>query len=174
MTKFEDCFKVKKVIVIYGLPGSGKSFFAGKLADFLKVEYLSTDVIRKEIIQQRSYSDQEKNAVYVEMIMLIQRLLSHDKSVVVDGTFYREELRKMVEKESLNLKANVYFIEVVADEAVIKERMNEKRPYSEADFRVYQVIKKQFEPNDRHHLVLDSSKSPEEELFEAALKYIEA
>jgi predicted kinase len=107
------------------------------------------------------------------MTMLMQRLLNHDKSIVIDGTFYKQELRNMVEKEALDLKAAVYYIKITADEGVIRERMTEKRPYSEADFKVYLALKRKFEGMTQDHLVLDSVKCSVDEMMRLALKYLD-
>ena len=55
------------LIIICGLPGTGKTFIAKKLAPKINAEHLSTDRIRKELFPEPTYSEDEKNKVYVEM-----------------------------------------------------------------------------------------------------------
>ena len=56
------------VILVLGLPGSGKSYFAGRLAQKINAEYLNSDQIRKEMFQGRTYSDSEKAKVYEALL----------------------------------------------------------------------------------------------------------
>jgi len=34
------------IIIVFGLPGSGKSYFASKLAERINARYINSDVIR--------------------------------------------------------------------------------------------------------------------------------
>ena len=52
------------IVIVFGLPGSGKSYFASRFAKVINAGYINSDMIRKEIFEKREYSDQEKKAVY--------------------------------------------------------------------------------------------------------------
>jgi predicted kinase len=67
---------------------------------------------------------------------------------------------------------NVLFIEVKADETVIKKRLEQRRSDSEADFRVYQNIRSQFEPMTEPHLILSSANDNIEEMLNQAFDYL--
>lgn len=155
--------------MVLGLPGSGKSYFASRLAQKINAEYLISDKIRKELFPVRTYSESEKNAVYKALLEKMQEATDKGKDVVVDATFYKNEIR---DKFISNIKGKVYFIEVWADEEIIRERLKKKRLYSEADFKVYQFIKQQWEPLKQPHLKLKSANDNINDRLQKALNYL--
>jgi predicted kinase len=110
------------LIFVFGLPGSGKSFFASQLATLLKMEYLNSDKIRMKILSKRIYSDDEKRKVYESMMSKMDMFLRSGKSVVLDATFYKKDIRSMFLNKA-DGKARVFFIEVKADEELIHQRL---------------------------------------------------
>ena len=69
-------------------------------------------------------------------------------------------------------KGEIVFIEVTAEEAVVKERLKQKRADSDADFEVYKLIKKQWEPLRGHRLMLISSNNNIEDMLHQAVGYL--
>ena len=141
------------IVIVFGLPGSGKSYFARKFADLINADYISSDRVRKEMLNSTTYSGKEKLSVYDEMLMRMKRLIRENRSVVIDATFYLDKIRKKFSRE----ESNIFFIEVKADEQVIIERLKRKRSDSNADFEVYKKIKQQWEPMCEPHLLLQST-----------------
>jgi hypothetical protein len=144
------------VIIVLGLPGSGKTYFASRLAERLNAEYINSDRLRKELFPKRTYSNKEKEMVYKEMVEKTKQAIDKSVDVVLDATFYKNEVRKMLVKETQN-KSEVFFIEIIADENMIRQRLQKERPYSEADFEVYRIIQQQWEPLIEPHLTLKST-----------------
>ena len=64
-------------------------------------------------------------------------------------------------------------IYVFADEEVVKERVTKPREDSEADFRVYQIVKEQFQEITEKHLRLTSTNDNISEMLEKAIDYID-
>lgn len=160
-----------KVIIVAGLPGSGKSYFAERLAGRIGAVYLSSDRIRKEMLPKRTYSDLEKLAVYDAMRERMEKALSQEEDVVADGTFFTREIRKRF-VSSLPPTIEQYMIEVVAAESLIWTRLQRPRADSEADFSIYQAILSQWEPIDRPHLVLHSTDANIDDLLQTACLYL--
>ena len=52
------------IIVIFGLPGTGKSYFGERLAKQLDIVYMNSDRIRQALQLQGKYGPEEKNQVY--------------------------------------------------------------------------------------------------------------
>ncbi len=161
------------IIIVFGLPGSGKSFFASKLAGKLKIKYVNSDVIRKELFAKRLYSPEEKMQVYNEMIREMKAAVQSQQSVILDATYYKKSIRQKVIESALDLDEKIIFIEVTAEEKIAKERLAKERPYSEADYSVYLKLKKEFEPLENDHLVLESGRDNIEEMLSEAMTYIE-
>ena len=69
-------------------------------------------------------------------------------------------------------EGNIKFIEVWADETIIKERLKQSRPDSEADFEVYKLIKQSWEPLGRPHLSLESTNKNIDNMLQKAAQYL--
>ena len=67
---------------------------------------------------------------------------------------------------------DIIFIEVRAEESLIRERLKRPRKDSEADFEVYKKIKKQWEPLDEDHLILQSTDDNIKEMLEKTADYL--
>lgn len=161
------------IVIVFGLPGTGKSFFASRLAERIKAEYLSTDQIRFKMIKSRTYGNEEKMKVYHEMLTLTKSFASKNRHVVLDGTFYQEKIRQMFISMASFLKVRMFFIEVIAQDLLVKERVNNKRRDSEADYSVYLKIKGLFEPMGEKHLTIESKRDNIEDMLQQATEALD-
>lgn len=162
-----------QLVIVFGLPGSGKSYFARRLADRLSAVHVNSDRIRKEIGGGGKYSRDDKLSVYVHMAHRVRALLENRKVViVVDATFYIPETRDLFVALASEFKIPTRFIEIKASPAIVKERLRAPRKDSEADFAVYQLVKEQFEELKTPHLVIESTDNNIETMLEEALAYI--
>jgi predicted kinase len=159
------------IILVFGLPGSGKSFFASRLAGMLRAEYVSSDALRKTLFDTRTYSMNEKLAVYKEMLNRVREAALERVTLVLDATFYRNDIRNKF-LDAANPADRIIFIEVWAEESLIKQRLKKPRQDSDADFEVYKKIKKECEPFDQTHLVLQSTDDNIGEMLEKAVDYL--
>ncbi len=159
------------MIIVAGLPGSGKSFFAVRLADRLGALHVNSDKVRHEMEARGNYSLSDKFRVYEEMISQAESGIRENLPVVVDATFYLRSIRDMFYDLAGNWGIPVFLMEVKAEEPLIKERLQKEREDSEADFAVYKKVKKAFEPIGRPHLILQSTNTNIEKLLEEALQY---
>jgi len=159
------------IVIVFGLPGSGKSYFASRFAKVINAEYINSDRVRKEMFQKRVYSDEEKKAVYDKMLERMKESVKQKRDVVLDGTFHKKDTRKIFVEE-MKGKGGILFIEIQADENIIMERLKKERPYSEADFEVYKLIGLQNEPLNEPHLVLKSTDNNIDEMLLKASDYL--
>ena len=158
------------IIVVFGLPGSGKSYLAQRLSKMLQAEYINSDVIRKELFQNPTYSEPEKKLVYAEMLKRISNA-EHRKEVLVDATFSDAAMRQSF-IASVKSIATAYFIEVTAEEELIKQRLAIPRDDSDADFDVYKRLRNTWLPFEEPHLVLRSTNDNIEQMLDATCDYI--
>jgi len=154
------------IILVFGLPGSGKSWFARQLAKAMKADYVSSDALRMGMFTSRKYTDKEKSSVYSRMLLLANNHIQQNKNLVLDATFYKRRFRNAFTR----LPAKVIPIEIVADEALIKERISKRRADSEADFAVYAHIKSDWEPMQEPHLILQSGTGNLNAMIQTAIK----
>lgn len=162
------------LVLISGLPASGKTSLAKRLSKSISAENLSTDVVRRGLLEKRTYSEEEKNAVYYSLFEKVGKLLLERKNVVIDGTFYKKELREKAAEIARKADTNIYKILCTCPDAVAKERMcscKREKTLTEADFSVYKKIKAIFEPISGDFLEIDTMK-PVKEQANSARNYI--
>lgn len=160
------------LILVFGLPGTGKTTFAHALSDYLKAEHLNTDVIRDRLGKRSQYNEHTKEFIYDELLRSARFELDKGRGVILDGTFYKESLRKRFTELGSDYGLPVIWVEVCAGEKVIKERISVTRPYSEADFEVYKNIKEAFEPLGEASIQVHSDKEDVQEMIDKTLKQI--
>lgn len=146
------------IVVVCGLPGTGKTTIAKKLAPVINAIVLSTDKIRKELIPNPTYQKEERALIFDVMILLAKYLHSADKNCILDATFNKEYSRNQV-KNDLKVSEDQFFVvECICPEKIILSRLeNRKDDYSDADIFVYRQMKKIYEPITSKHITIDTS-----------------
>lgn len=156
-----------RLILVCGLPGTGKTTIAKYIADKTGSFVFNTDTVRKELFDKPKYTEKEKELIYNLLFEMAEKFLRSAKNVVLDGTFYKKELRARVRKMAESMKSDFHLVEVVCNERILKERMGkrkkEKTP-SDADFGIYRKIRKEYEPIREKHFVIDAGKEWEKDI----------
>ncbi len=160
------------IMIVMGLPGSGKTYFAQHLARTLSAEHISSDQTRNEHRRRGQYGLSDKLAVYHAMVEQADEALATGQSVVLDATFHLEIFRRLVEDWASEKDYSIRYIEIIADEATTRKRTRRSRSDSEADYRVYQQLKREAEPLEQAHLRLDSSDEDIDTMLQRALDYL--
>ena len=153
-----------------GLPGSGKSFFAERLASAIGATYFSSDRERIRLGGRGKYTSGDKLLVYEELTRLAKEQLNQGSSVVVDATFYLQKARDLFARLGEQQGVSTHYFYITASEEVIRERLLQARAESEADYSVYRKIKKEFEPLTMEVIELESQRDNIEVLMERAIK----
>ena len=141
------------------------------LQKLIRSDYINSDRLRKELFKERTYSEQENAAVYNEMLAKMMGAVNQKKNLVLDATFHKNETRKQF-VDAMEGKDCIYFIEVWAHENIIRERLKKERPYSEADFEIYNFIRKHWEPLNDPHLLLESTDENIDNMLQKAVDYL--
>ncbi|HHM20646.1 MAG TPA: ATP-binding protein [Bacteroidetes bacterium] len=164
----------KKLTLVAGLPGTGKTTFARALAAATGAVHLNSDMVRQKMGKQGQYDPASKEIVYKELLHRTAQHLKNNRAVVVDATFYKNKMRKPFIELANKENAPVFWIKIKADENTIKKRVDKKRRYSEADFEVYKKIKATFEPLQLPHLTLWSDRQTVEEMVASAHSFLQS
>ena len=159
------------IVIVLGLPGSGKSYFASRLAEVIQADYINSDQIRKGMFSKRIYSEQEKGAVYDAILKKMKTLVKLNKDLVIDATFQRGDSRQLFIRQ-LRGKVEFFFIEITANPDLIRRRLKKERPFSEADFEVYELTRQQWQPVREPHLSLESTDENIDYMLETAVNYL--
>lgn len=160
------------IILVAGLPGTGKSYFAIRLAARLEAVYISSDKVRKSLEGMGKYALEDKLSVYKGMADLAEVNLTKGESVVLDATFYRKDMRSLFFTLADKYSSDIYFVYIEAKEDLIRKRVSKARPDSEADFEVYKKVKAQYDPINIPHLILQSTDRNISEMIQQAVQYI--
>lgn len=160
------------LILVMGLPGSGKTTFASAFAKEIGAVHLNTDRIRRELDLRGQYDPDSKRRVYQCLLKRAADLLAAGRKVVLDATFHRSRQRQEAGALASKRHLPVYWIELTAAEQAIRDRVSRQRPDSEADWEVYLQLKRTHEPLEIPHLILDSGRYSPRELVQIAVNYL--
>lgn len=153
----------RALVVLIGLPGAGKSHFGRLLAERLAVPVVSTDVLRRRLFVAPSYTREETRTVFAVAHAMARRLLVLDRTAIFDATNLRERDRRPLYALADEARATAVLVRVTAPEAAIYGRLEQRRARqgaedaSEADERVYEMMRGRYEEPSRPYLVVDTT-----------------
>lgn len=149
--------KPLQLIVVMGLPGSGKSAAAQLIAQRFNAALLRTDVIRKELFPVPSYTSEEGRRVYQEVFERTATYLASGRLVVLDATFRTRVQRRRAIQVAEEQGATWRLVLVTAPEDLIRARLVVRRnDPSDATFETYQQLQSEWETIEEPHEVIDN------------------
>ena len=143
------------IVLVYGLPGTGKSYFSRYLAKEISAYYLNTDAIWINTKQKGNrYTKAKPLENNNQLLDKAKEKLKIGSVIVLDGTFHKRAIRKKILQFAKESGHRIYFIEVKASEQTVKERLKIKNKYTKAALELYKRIKCEFEMYHEDHLEL--------------------
>ncbi len=117
------------LILMYGFPGSGKTFFARQLSDSLKAAHVSADRIRGELFENPRYDKEESIVVEHLTDYMIEEFLSAGVSVVFDANQARYSQRRRLRElaQRAHAKSILLWFQVDHDTAFGRIMKRDKR-----------------------------------------------
>ncbi len=152
------------LIVVSGLPGTGKSHFCRKLDELLSFPILESDALRKVLSPSPSYSLRESNRLFQACHLLIEELLRRGISLIFDATNLIERHRERFYHIADQTGAKLIIVRVEAPTELVRQRLENRTigtnpiDKSEADWKVYQKMEISAQKIRRNHFVVDTSK----------------
>lgn len=146
------------LVLVGGLPGTGKSTLAHRLAELGNFVVIRSDVVRKELagldpqassasgFQEGIYSREWTARTYAECLHRAQTLLQQGKRALIDATFSVDAERRLFIDHAHNLTTPAVCLLCEADPEVIHRRLSDRRgDASDADWNVYLSAAKTWE-----------------------------
>ncbi|WP_420644641.1 AAA family ATPase [Candidatus Leptofilum sp.] len=166
------------LLMMVGLPGTGKSSVVEGLAQFMPFVVVSTDGIRLHLRNQPTYTAAEMMLVYEVCYAIIESRLREGQRVIFDGSNYLAARREHLMKIGKRAGAPVAVCYVQAAQETIRERLfkrnsgqRRKTDLSDADWSVYKWMVEAQEPVVGEHLILDTTDTPPNVLAEKLFYY---
>ena len=146
------------LILIGGLPGTGKSLLAASLAAAGNLRVIRSDVIRKKLAgitggtnattpsSAGLYTREWTDRTYAECLRLAEERFFEGERVIIDATFVEEARRRQFFEAAARWAIPVLFLVCEAEPAAVKARLEARRgDVSDADWSVYREIARRWE-----------------------------
>lgn len=152
------------IIVVSGLPGTGKSYFCRRLAERLPFLILESDALRKQLFPVPTYSASESAHLFRTIYYLIEELIKKGIPVILDATNLSERHRERIYNIAERLSARLILVRVEAPPELVQKRLksrmekSKKEDNSDADWTVYQKMQTTVQKINRNHFTVDTSR----------------
>jgi len=174
------------LVMLCGLPGTGKTSLARRLAMRMPAVVIESDHIRQALFVPPTYTAEESRQVHRVCHILIGWYLRHtdrdgklyQHHVIYDATNLYEYHRQLVYSLAERNEAQVVVVEVTARDEIVRERLAPRgrkdtaEHYSDADWEVYQRMRQRAEPIQGEHITVDTGQGGIEPAVERVLAAI--
>jgi predicted kinase len=152
------------LIIVSGLPGTGKSYFSRKLGEQLSSVIVESDALRKKLFPLPVYSAEESQRLFSASYRLIEELLSSSISVILDATNLVEYHREFLYRIAERLKVKLIIVWVQAPKELVRQRLqgrsqgSDPLDKSDADWGIYQKMRMSVQRIRRNYFSVDTSR----------------
>ncbi len=117
------------LVLLYGLPGSGKTAFARQISDELAVAHVQGDRIRAELFENPTYSKEENHIVASLMTYMATEFLKAGVSVIFDTNAMRAAHRRALRNVAQKIGADtvLVWLQIDPDSAFNRAARRDKR-----------------------------------------------
>ena len=156
-----EAVKNPALVLVSGLPGTGKTHFSKELSKHLPFVTLESDALRRILNTNPNHSKSENTRLFSAIHSLCERLLREGRSVIADATNLTEKHRQHFYDISDRTGVKLIIVQVNAAPLVVKERLEnrvkEEGNKSDADWQVYKRMEKSVDKIRRKHYSVDTS-----------------
>jgi predicted kinase len=111
------------LIVVSGLPGTGKSHFCRKLAERMDLVILESDSMRKQLFSSPTYVKEESTQLFRACHGLVEELLKRGIDVALDATNLEEHNRQRLYHIADQTGARLIIVRMEAPPEVVRQRL---------------------------------------------------
>jgi predicted kinase len=151
------------LIIVSGLPGTGKSYLSRKLSERIPACIVETDAIRKSLWEKPVYDVEESAFLFKICHELVYGLLKQGITVIFDATnlieYHRERLYNIGERTN----AKIIVVATRVPEKVVKRRLDTRKyqtaaiEKSDADWSIYETMKPGMQKIGRNFISANTS-----------------
>ena len=149
------------LVIVSGLPGTGKTYFSRELSKRLPFVTLESDALRRVLNPNPNHSKPENVRLFSAIHSLCERLLREGYSVIADATNLTEKHRQHFYDISAGTGVKLIIVHIKTAPLVVKERLEKRGKeagnQSDADWQVYKMMEKSVDKIKRKHYSLDTS-----------------
>lgn len=152
------------LVMVSGLPGTGKSYFCRCLLERLDAVCVESDSLRKALFPHPAYTPEESARLFPLVHRLIDELLAGGTPVVYDATNLLVHHREYLYNIARRRGARLIPVRVEAPAEIVRQRLQQRAAgavtddASDADWQVYQCMKQSLQPMRRSHFAVDTSR----------------
>lgn len=153
------------LVVLVGLPGTGKTRLANELSQRTGAVSLESDAVRRQLFRERHYTRGENRRLFAAIHAAIGEFLANRASVILDATNLAERERAPLYAIAEQHRARLIVVHVTTPIDIVRARLEQRSAsglsHSEADLAVYERMQSRIEEIRRPHHVIDTSEDIE-------------
>lgn len=117
------------LLILYGFPGTGKTYFARQLSETLQAAHLQADRVRNELFEEPRRDKQENDIVTQLMDYMTEEFLTAGMSVVYDTSVMRGSQRNALRDLAFRCHAQplVVWFQLDAETAFARNQKRDRR-----------------------------------------------
>lgn len=121
------------LIMLYGMPGSGKTFFSRQLCEQISAAHVQGDRIRDELFEKPTYSKEENHIVASLMAYMTGEFLQAGISVVFDTNAMRMTQRRALRNLAIKSAAHpiLLWLQIDPDSAFKRSSRRDRRKHDD-------------------------------------------
>ena len=153
-----------RLLMLAGLPGSGKSTFARQITSHQPFLVLESDRLRKILVARPQYTAEEHSRVFRACHRLIEEFLAQGYPVILDATNLGQRNRRPVLSIARKHKVPLAIAVVTAPPDLVRQRLAEREAgldpgtWSDAGLEIYSRMAPAWQPVRSEHFEVDTSR----------------
>jgi aminoglycoside phosphotransferase family enzyme/predicted kinase len=181
LAELEEAARRPSLLLVGGLPGTGKSTLAKTLSERVGFQQIRSDEVRKALagagadqrLAAEFYAPEWTEKTYAECLRRAEDLLFEGYRVLIDATFREEKRRRLFLDAAARRGVPALWLLCQADSATVRQRLAQRRgDVSDAGWEQHREAADQWEepgPATRRNLRIIATDGPAADIVERAI-----